>query len=402
MSDSPWHHPRPLFALVAVAACESFAYYAARSQFVTELGARLGDHEAIGRALGLLTFSATLVALLAGIAVDLGGARRMAIAGGVLMGAGLLALMAPFNATLYAGLGLVVAGRGLAHIGVLAVVGDLYAPGDHRGDAGFTLAFFGINLGGALGPLGAGMMAVYVAGEAGFGAAAAVALLGALVLALRRPAHEQPVSAGSWPAGRAIGTLAVLVLCVTTINLAMETASLIAVLSAGGPPMMVDPDTELVIAVLAFAVGVLLVPLLAAWLWLRLGPRQPSSPAKILLGAVLTAAGLLLFAAVPLDHTTGPAARSMWHGTRGLLAEILVAPIALSLISRMAPPRLRGTALGLWQSSSLLIVAYAFSPLQRALFATDLALTDLLLPGIALAAGAAGYALFALLGLTRK
>ena len=47
----------------------------------------------------------------------------------------------------------VIVGTGLLKPNISAVVGELYPPGDPRRDAGFTIFYMGINVGGALGPL---------------------------------------------------------------------------------------------------------------------------------------------------------------------------------------------------------------------------------------------------------
>jgi POT family proton-dependent oligopeptide transporter len=400
MSDTPRRHGRPLFALVAAAGCEWLAYWALRSQLPLLLVDPLGSHEAAGNVFGLFALASSASSLLAGIAVDLGGARRMAIAGAALLAAGLLAVALPAVAALYAGLVLVVAGKSLVQLGVLALVADLYAPVDHRRDAGFTLLWFGINLGAAAGSFGAGML-MAVASEASLVASAAIALAGGLALAYRRPASEQRAPDGRWPAARAIATFAVLLATVTAISLVMDTASFISAVWRDGPPVLVDPGTRQFVAITGFVVAVMLMPLFAAWWWLRLGERQPSSPAKILIGAGLAAAGIVALLALPLDGDPGVASY-LWPHTRGIIAEILVAPIALSLVSRIAPPRLRGTAMGLWTSASFFAAANALPPLQDMMLVAGPDSADMILPAIAVVAGTVGYALLLLLGLARK
>ncbi len=396
----PRRHPRPLFALVAVAACEWLAYFALRSQLPLQLVDALGSHEAAGNVFGVFSLASSAAPLLAGIAVNLGGARRMAIAGAALLAAGLVAVALPAVGALYAGLALVVAGKSLVQLGVLALVADLYAPLDHRRDAGFTLLWFGINLGAAAAPFGAGML-MAVASEAYLIAAAAIAVAGGLVLAYRQPAPEQRAPDGRWPAARAIATFAVLLATVTAIGLAMDTASFLSAVWRDGPPVIVDSGRSALIAITGFVVAVLLMPLFAAWWWLRLGERQPSSPAKILIGAGLAAAGIVALLALPLDRDPG-AASYLWPTTRGIIAEILVAPIALSLVCRIAPARLRGTAMGLWTSASFFAAANALPPVQDAMLVAGPDSADMILPAIAMVAGTVGYALLILLGLARK
>jgi len=90
-----------------------------------------------------------------------------------------------------------------------------------------------------------------------------------------------------------------------------------------------------------------------------------------------------------------------YYAVRTQFVELLIAPIALSLISRLVPPLLRGTALGLWVSSSL-ATGHAYAYGQRVLFETDLVSSRFALPAIAVAAGVFGYVLLSLLGLTRR
>src|SRR5438552_2242362 len=63
------------------------------------------------------------------------------------------------EATFFLGLVLVVIGTGLLKANISAMVGNLYAPGDPRRDAGFSIFYMGINLGAASAPVITGFLA---------------------------------------------------------------------------------------------------------------------------------------------------------------------------------------------------------------------------------------------------
>lgn len=400
MSDSPWRHPRPLFALVAVAACEWFAYYAVRGGLPVELVDTLGSFEATGGVMAVFGLASTVAALLAGIAVDLAGARRMAITGAALLAVGPVALLLPGTATLYAGLGLVAAGKGLVQIGILALVAELYAESDQRRDAGFTLFWLGVNGGAAIGPLGGGMVAMHLGFDGSLTAAAAIAAIGALALVRARRPPVPPASPAPW-VGRALGTVAALLLVTVAYGMTAHMASLFAALSGShdGQHTALDPESRILVFAIVFGATTFLLPPALAWLWLRLGPRGPSSPAKILLGTLLASVVVLLLFTLPLGDRMG--GDSLWSSALAAVPDLLIMPIALSLVTLVAPPRLRGTALGLWYGLSL-AAGVVVAPVQGALQELDAGTLAFLLPGITIAAGAAGYAILALLGLARK
>ncbi len=84
------------------------------------------------------------------------GQRKSVIIGGLVMAAGqfTLASAIPGNLGLfYIGLFLLVIGNGFFKPNISTMVGDLYAEGDARRDAAFTIFYMGINAGAFLAPL---------------------------------------------------------------------------------------------------------------------------------------------------------------------------------------------------------------------------------------------------------
>lgn len=394
MSPVPGRHPRALFALALVMAFEAFAYYAVRTPAQFILVDAVGM-EAGGWAFAVIfTLVVPIGALLAGPAVDLAGPRPMAIAGGAITAAGalLLALTTSLPA-LHAGLGLVAAGKALAQIAVIVLVADLYEPGDGRRDAGFTLFAFGTELGAFLAPLSMGFMQLSAGRSAGFAAVGAIPILGIVLLARQSapllPAPPMP----SRSVGRAVAVLAVLVLVVSVID---------GAISAVGPQFH-TPLRDLELLGLTIPLGawfpaamiaaMSMMPLLA-WIWLRMGERGPSSPAKLCIGAVLSAAGAVCLVFLSRhEGLAGPVVPPML----GILVGAFVGPIALSLLTRFAPHRLRGTAVGLWFCAPLLM-GYPFGEARIALAPVSTGVLAAVLAGAALAAGAVGYALLVWLG----
>jgi POT family proton-dependent oligopeptide transporter len=154
------HHPAGLRTLFFTEMWERFSYYGMRALLVLFMveaveDGGLGLSDATATAIyGLYTAAVYMVALPGGwIADRLLGARRAIWYGGIVIMFGHFTLAIPSIHAFFAGLLLVTLGTGLLKPNISAVVGELYAPGDPRRDAGFTLYYMGINIGGAIGPL---------------------------------------------------------------------------------------------------------------------------------------------------------------------------------------------------------------------------------------------------------
>ncbi|MGH7581129.1 MAG: peptide MFS transporter [Gemmatimonadales bacterium] len=88
-----------------------------------------------------------------------------------------------------------------------------------------------------------------------------------------------------------------------------------------------------------------------AWIWLRLGKHDPTSPTKFTLGLILVAAGfgILVFAAKQAEQ--GVLVSPLWLTATYLLhtwGELCLSPVGLSAMTRLAPARIAGLTMGVW------------------------------------------------------
>jgi proton-dependent oligopeptide transporter, POT family len=88
-----------------------------------------------------------------------------------------------------------------------------------------------------------------------------------------------------------------------------------------------------------------------AWLWVRLGDRQPSSPTKFALGLIFAGLGFVVVAYASSltggDNKVGP----MWLILVYLLhtiGELCLSPVGLSMVTKLAPAKLVGLMMGVW------------------------------------------------------
>jgi POT family proton-dependent oligopeptide transporter len=84
-----------------------------------------------------------------------------------------------------------------------------------------------------------------------------------------------------------------------------------------------------------------------AWLWVKLGKREPSSPAKFAFGLFFVSAGFILLVPVAGGQAVSP----LWLiGTYFLhtLGELSLSPVGLSAMTKLAPTRVVGMMMGLW------------------------------------------------------
>jgi POT family proton-dependent oligopeptide transporter len=194
LSATFFGHPRGLATLFFTEMWERFTYYGMRAILVLFLVAAVAnggfgiDDKSATAIYGLYTAGAYLAALPGGwIADRLIGAQRAVLAGGlaIMLGNAMLA-MSTSPRGFYLGLFIIVLGVGLLKPNVSAIVADLYPEGGARLDAGFTVFYMGINVGGFLGPLVTGWAQVNYGSRAGFAAAAFFMGVGVLQFFLTR------------------------------------------------------------------------------------------------------------------------------------------------------------------------------------------------------------------------
>lgn len=98
------------------------------------------------------------------------------------------------------------------------------------------------------------------------------------------------------------------------------------------------------------ATWVILLAPVFAWMWTRLGTRQPSSPLKFTLGLLFVALSFVWM--IPAARLTAEGKVSpVW--LLGLFflqttGEMCLSPVGLSTMTKLAPPRLLGVVMGIW------------------------------------------------------
>lgn len=94
---------------------------------------------------------------------------------------------------------------------------------------------------------------------------------------------------------------------------------------------------------------ILLAPVFA-WLWLRLGDKQPSAPLKFTLGLALLGLSFVLMVPAARLTVTGKVSPLWIVGLFFLqtLGELCLSPVGLSTMTKLAPPKLLGLIMGIW------------------------------------------------------
>ncbi len=95
---------------------------------------------------------------------------------------------------------------------------------------------------------------------------------------------------------------------------------------------------------------VLLAPVFA-WLWVRLGKRDPSSPAKFAVGLLFVAAGFAILIIAAKLAAAGIKVSPLWLTATYLLhtiGELCLSPVGLSAMTKLAPARVAALMMGVW------------------------------------------------------
>jgi POT family proton-dependent oligopeptide transporter len=91
-------------------------------------------------------------------------------------------------------------------------------------------------------------------------------------------------------------------------------------------------------------------PVFAA-IWIRLGPRNPSSPAKFAMGLLLLGLGFAVMIGAATTGASGARVSPLWLVLSYWLqtmGELCLSPVGLSAMSKLAPVRIAGLVMGVW------------------------------------------------------
>jgi POT family proton-dependent oligopeptide transporter len=178
-------HPRGLSTLFFTEMWERFSYYGMRAilmlymtKALTEGGLAFETKYA-GLIFGTYASSVYWTPLIGGWLADkVFGTRRAVLIGGIIIACGHFSMVFHTMANFYGGLALIAIGTGLLKPNVSAMVGQMYAEGDERRDAGFSIFYMGINLGALIAPIICGWLGQKIDWHYGFAAAGFGMVLG--------------------------------------------------------------------------------------------------------------------------------------------------------------------------------------------------------------------------------
>ena len=378
-------HPRGLATLFFTEMWERFSYYGMRAFLILYMVAPataggLGFTDARAASIyGTYTGSAWAASILGGVIADrLLGQYRTVLVGGAIIALGHFTLA--FNALpfFYTGLALIALGTGCLKPNVSTLVGSLYAAGDTRRDAGFSIFYMGINLGALMGPLIAGYLAQEVNWHVGFACAGVGMTAGLIQYVVGRERLKQGMSRlGQAPAAPTANTAAAARTAETSRGFSADEwkrigAIVIFFIAAGlfwggyeqaGSTLNLFADRYTRLDVLGFSfpsswfqsvqpIFVILLAPLFGWLWVKLGPKEPSVPTKFALGLLFMGLSFaILIPAGAMASSQGIRVSPMWLVAAYFvseLGELCVSPIGLSAVTKLAPLRIVGLMMGVW------------------------------------------------------
>src|SRR5437867_7864821 len=359
---------------------ERFSYYGMRGFLILYMVKALGFTDVhAGSVYGNYVGSVWLAAIFGGVIADRWlGHYRSVLLGGIIIALGHFTLAFHALQFFYAGLSLIVLGTGLLKPNVSTLVGSLYDQGDERRDAGFSIFYMGINLGALLGPLVAGKLAEGVDWHLGFACAGVGMTLGLVQYGLGRrrlqPAMDRLARRPGPPATTAVtgpagGFTPEDWKRMTAVVVFFAFASLFwGAYEQAGSTLNLFADRYVHLELLGIqlyaswfvsiqAAFVILLSPFFAWLWVKLGPRQPSSPAKFALALLFVGVAFIGLMPAGAIAQGGTKVSPLWLvGAYFIeeLGELCLSPVGLSVVTKLAPTRIVGLMMGVWFLSNAL------------------------------------------------
>lgn len=361
-----FRHPPGLYVLFFTELWERYSFYSMVSILVLYMNESLGfDSARAGSVYGWYTAGVYFLPLFGGLLADrwLGFSRSVLI-GGTLMMVGHLVLGVEQMSFFYGGLILLACGSGLLKPNISTMVGNLYRHRPELRDQAFNIFYMGINVGSFMAPIGVSWVRARYGWGPAFMSAAIAMLISLLIFATFRHhvaaanvrGGEATADADGLPDSHLRDRLTTL-LIIFFISLVFWSAWYQEFFTF---TLWARDNTATTIAPERFssfeALAVIVLSPTAAWMWAVLNRqgREPSTPAKMLMGIgflVIAFAGLAYASTIGGD--IGRVSVAWLIGANVLLAvgEVALSPMGMSLVNRLAPARWRGMAMGGWFAS---------------------------------------------------
>lgn len=391
-------HPRGLYVLFATEMWERFGFYTMLAMLTLYLqdqaeGFGWSKASATGIYANYLMFVYASPLVGGWIADRKLGFRRSILIGALVFIAGYLMLTIRTVPALYAALGLLVVGNGFFKPNISSLVGNLYPEGSPLRDSAYNIFYMGINIGAFIAPLIAESVKQRYGFRPAFAVAAGGMALGAIIFwSFQRflieddthssakklpldPDFDEPARALSAveqvPEWKRIMALLVIFTIVIVFWMGFhQNGSTFTYFANDNTDWTASPTVMTIISVLTlgfadaenvsgvisnsinpFWIIVLSIPLVKVWGWLNRRGLEPSTPTKMALGMTLAAtAFFILYLAARAGGDTGRVSPWWLIGAYCVisLGELMLSPMGLSLVSKVAPARMRGLLMGGW------------------------------------------------------
>ena len=187
-------YPKQLYLLFFTEMWERFTFYGNRALLLLFMVNYLHFDDGKGNIIyGVYQSLIYAMPVLGGMLADkILGQRRSIVWGAILLATGSFVMAIPVDASFFIGMGILIVGNGYFKPNISTIVGNLYKDDDGRRDAGFSLFYMGINVGGMLGGLLCGWIGQEVNWHLGFGIAGVFMLLG-LFIFLKKQQQLGPI-----------------------------------------------------------------------------------------------------------------------------------------------------------------------------------------------------------------
>ncbi len=293
------------------------------------------------------------------------GYRRAVMIGGGFFVAGHLLLAFRSIPVMYAALACLVIGNGFFKPNVSTIVGNLYPRGSHLRDRAYNIFYMCFNLGAALGPIVVEFVRRWYGFHPAFAVAAGGMVISILTLVVfrkdiepgdRSVARDEAEAASARTAmdevperNRILALLVVYLISIVFWMIFFQNGSTLTYFANDNTRWTFSGVISN--AIEPFFVITLSLPLV--WLWKSLDQRgkEPSTTSKMAIGMFLiSAAFYLMYFAGKAGGDTGKVSPWWLVGCYAIvgLAEITLSPMALSLVSKVAPRRYRSLMMGCW------------------------------------------------------